>query len=944
MQTSVGLTPEQVTASRAAHGSNVLTPPRREPWWRQYLAKFDDPVIRILLIAAAIAMAVGAAEGHLVEGIGIIIAVLLATGLAFVNEFRAAREFDVLNKTSDDVPVTVRRAGNFTSVPRRDIVVGDIVQVEVGAEIPADGRLIEAVGLQVNESRLTGESRPVDKHVEPVHHGESAYAPEGLLRGTTIVDGYGLFTVDAVGDGTQIGLTARAAAEDSGTETPLNRQLERLSKWIGVVGFGVSIITFAALVARDVFAGALTLSVQQWGIVALLAFGLNVALIRVWLPIVFDAIALAGEDRDSPEWLEATGWRPWAAALGLGAGIVIIGGAIGQMVADWPANPIDWLPPAAVKTFLAYFMIAVTIIVVAVPEGLAMSVTLSLAYSMRKMTASNCLVRRLHACETIGAATVICSDKTGTLTMNEMRVAAAHFLQPIDVIAEAIAANSTAQLDRSGATLTPVGNPTEGALLLWLADAGKDYQAIRSAFATAEQWTFSTDRKFMATRGRSAILGQDVVYIKGAPEVVLERCDGVADVVTIRQQIAAYQTRGMRTLGIAMGKPSGAAELETLARGLTWLGFVAIADPVRPDVPGAIGTCRRAGIEVKVVTGDSPDTATEIARQIGLWTGDEPAAALCTGAKFEAMSDADAAQAATQLKILARARPGDKLRLVRLLQKQNQVVAVTGDGVNDAPALNYANVGLAMGKTGSAVAKEASDIILLDDSFVTIVQAVMWGRSLYQNIQRFVVFQLTINVAALALAFLGPFVGLQLPLTVMQMLWINLIMDTFAALALATEPPNQDNLKNPPRDPRAFVVTPQMARIIFGTASLFLLVLIGLILWLQQYDMLPSDNTPSRGASILFSVFVFLQFWNLFNARRLGSAATTWLGLTHNPAFTIIAVAIFVGQIVMVQFGGMAFRTVPLGWWDWVRIVVGTSPVFIVGELLRRAHRKPGSV
>jgi Ca2+-transporting ATPase len=941
MTASTGLTLEQVAASRAAHGDNVLTPPAREPWWRQYLGKFDDPVIRILMIAAAVAIAVGATEGHFAEGIGIIVAVFLATGLAFINEFRAAREFDILNRTSDDVPVTIRRAGNFTTVPRRDVVVGDIVQVEVGAEIPADGKLIEAVGLQVNESRLTGESRPSEKHLDPVHHDESAYAPDHLLRGTTVVDGYGLFEVIAVGDRTQIGQTARAAAEDTGTETPLNRQLDRLSQLIGVVGFGISLLTFIALVTRDVLIGALSLTGQQWSVVGVFAVAFNVAFVRVWLPILFDGLRLCGWKGKRPAWLESEGVRGWLVTLGLGAGLIVVGALFGWLLGGWPARPTEWLPASTVNEFLAYFMIAVTIVVVAVPEGLAMSVTLSLAYSMRKMTASNCLVRRLHACETIGAATVICSDKTGTLTMNEMRVAATEFTGSAELISEAIAANSTAQLDRSGNVLTVVGNPTEGALLLWLAEKGVDYHPIRDAFVTSEQWTFSTERKFMATRGRSAVLGKNIVCVKGAPEVVLDRCTNLKNADAVRQRLREYQSRGMRTLGLAYTDVAdGASELDQIARNLTWLGFVAIEDPVRPEVPGAVAACRRAGVGLKIVTGDNSETAKEIARQIGLWSDADAASAHCTGPEFEAMSDGDASHAAKDLKIMSRARPTDKLRLVRLLQKQDEVVAVTGDGVNDAPALNYANVGMAMGKTGSAVAKEASDIILLDDSFQSIVNAVMWGRSLYENIQRFVSFQLTINLAALALALLGPFLGFQLPLTVMQMLWINLIMDTFAALALATEPPNSEVLNRPPRHPQAFIVTPAMARNIFATAILFLGVLIALILLLRHGNILATDNTPSRGSSILFCVFVFLQFWNLFNARCFGSQRSAFVGLKNNPAFLGIVAVIFIGQVLMVQLGGRVFRTLPLGWMDWLSVVAGTSIVLIVGEVVRK-YRKP---
>ncbi|MBA4064901.1 MAG: calcium-translocating P-type ATPase, PMCA-type [Isosphaera sp.] len=962
-----GLTADEVALSRQKHGANVLTPPPRDPWWKQYLEKFDDPVIRILMIAAAIAIAVGAIDGHYVEGVGIIVAILLATFLAFWNEYRANKEFDILNKTNDDVAVKVLRGVGYTAVPRRDVVVGDVVQVEVGEEVPADGRVLEAVAFQVNEAKLTGEARPADKvpggpaPAGGPAHG-TAYGPGTLLRGTTVVDGYGVYEVTAVGDGTEIGRTLRESIEDTGDQSTLDKQLAGLSKVIGVVGFAVAVLTFAALVGQAVLKGRLTLSTGEWLFAAALAVGVGIALVRVWLPIVYDALELAGREAEPPSWLEAEGAMPWLKSVALGAaafaavvGIGIAAGVIGT-------EPAKWLPAEAGRAFLLYFMIAVTIIVVAVPEGLAMSVTLSLAYSMRKMTAANTLVRRMDACETIGAVTVICSDKTGTLTRNEMRVHEGEFAGaagpglPADpgvreLVVEAVAANTTAHLSHEpGAPAAAVGNPTEGALLLWLDAAGADYIVARKGFGTKTQWTFTTERKFMGTYGRSAALGRDVLHVKGAPEIVLGRCTAVhtpagprpltdADRQAVGAALHGYQGRGMRTLGFAYHAAPPAADhstpVEDLAVGMVWLGFAAIADPVRDEVPAAVAACARAGVGVKVVTGDNPETAREVARQIGLVGPADPAGAYLTGPEFGKLDDAAAAAAAPGLKVLSRARPADKLRLVNLLKEQGEVVAVTGDGVNDGPALNHADVGLAMGKTGTSVAKEASDVVLLDDSFGSITTAIRWGRGLYENIQRFILFQLTINVAALGLALLGPFIGFELPLTVMQMLWVNLIMDTFAALALATEPPAAGVLSRPPRDPRAFIVTRKMAVNIFATAGVFLAVLIGLLMYLERVGEPARSDAPNRGGTILFTVFVMLQFWNLFNAKMMNRSGSVFPTLRDNPSFLLIAIAIFAGQVLLVQFGGAAFRTVPLDLTDWLVVVGGTSVVLWIGELIR---------
>lgn len=954
-----GLTSAQVAESRARHGANVLTPPERDPWWKLYLEKFDDPVIRILIIAGLLSFGVGFTHGEYYEGIGIVIAVLLATGLAFVNEHRANAEFDLLNQTSDEVPVKVLRDGAYTTVPRRDVVVGDVVLLSQGDEVPADGRLVESVALQVNESSLTGEL-VADKDHAREDAGGGTYPANRVLRGTTVADGSGTLVVQSVGDATEIGRTARAAAEDTDEKSPLNQQLERLSRWIGVAGFAIAVGTFLALIARAALTGELVLTSAQWAVAGALLAGTAIALVPVWLPIVHDFLALVGRDREPPAWLDA-GWRTWStlAAAGLlffsaTVGTLVLAGAVEHAMASW-------LPFHALQSLLLFFMIAVTLVVVAVPEGLAMSVTLSLAYSMRRMTAGNCLVRRLDATETIGAATHICSDKTGTLTMNQMRVQEVHLgmdgegVPPL--VEVALAVNGTANLGvDEGEGPRVIGNPTEGALLLWLAGHGRDYARARAAFDRIRQWPFSTARKYMATLGIAPGEATPVLHVKGAPDVVLALCThrrtarGILPLCAeereeIAGEVRRASSRAMRTLAFACRAVSPRqphANLEAVARELVWIGWVGIADPVRPEVREAVARARRAGIDVKIVTGDNPETAREVGRQIGLWSeeDDRIPGRVMLGAELGALGEEECAACAGPLKILARARPADKLRLVRALEKRGGVVAVTGDGTNDAPALNYAAVGLSMGRGGTAVAKEASDIVILDDSFGSITTAVKWGRSLYLNIQKFILFQLTINVVACGIALLGPFIGVALPLKVTQMLWVNLIMDTFAALALATEPPEENVMSRPPRRPSDFIVTPEMARRIFGVGLLFVALCVALLRTpVFGYDV----GTPEH-LSVFFTFFVLLQFWNAFNARTLGSSRSAFRGLGENPWFPLILAAILVGQVLIVQLGGGVFHVTPLPLEVWAVLVAATSAVLWVGEagrfLARRAARR----
>ena len=950
-----GLTSAEVEASRKAHGSNVLTPPERDPWWVQLAEKFTDPLIVILMVAAAISfIPVIFVPGHSwIESAGIICAVLLATLVGFINEYRANKEFDILNKVGDTAPVRVLRDGKHANVPRSELVVGDIVTLETGAEVPADGVVLEATSLKVDQSSLTGESEPVSKSPDgPEESSPGAYPRYEVLRSTLVTEGHGVICITRVGDATEIGKVAEAASVESDEKSPLNRQLDGLSKGINVVGSSLAFFLFVSLVAHDAIMGRFVLDSNQWCFLAGIFVSMGIILLKVWYPILQDLLGYAHIELPAPGIVEAEGAGSWIKCLV--AGLVVFGVIAGVMLATGmlTTDPATWMPAAAAEDILLYFMIAITLIVVAVPEGLPMSVTLSLAYSMRKMARQNNLVRHMDACETIGAATVVCSDKTGTLTMNRMSVRRVEFPEveekrekaPIfPLLAEAVSVNSTADLDADGKVL---GNVTEGAMLSFLRDAGVSYDDIRKSTPVVSQLPFSTLNKFMATCVRSKVLnGRSVVYVKGAPEIVLSRCSSAySEAMTaekreaILQGIATAQRQAMRVLGLAYreGEPAHAEEILKSCTDLTWMGTFVIQDPVRPDVPDAVASCRRAGVDVKIVTGDNKETACQIGREIGLLPEGAPAAgAVLTGEEFGAMSDEELRRAAPGLKVLSRAKPLDKLRLVKALQEDNQVVAVTGDGTNDAPALNQADVGLSMGITGTSVAKEASDIILLDDSFSSITKAILWGRSLYRNIQKFIVFQLTVNVAACGIAALGPFIGCELPLTVTQMLWVNLIMDTFAALALATEPPSKDVMEQAPRNKLAFIITPSMWRWILIMGIAFIVALVAYI-----RHITPGGSEASiHDVTVLFTGFVMLQFWNLFNARVYGTNNCFLKGLFGNMSFVAIAVIIFVGQVLAVHYGGDILRTVPLSLKEWLIIAAVTCPVLLIGEAVRLVGR-----
>lgn len=886
-----GLTDAQVTESRARNGANVLTPPRREPLWRQFLEKFEDPIIRILLVALLASVGIAAfeyfGEGHgpsvFFEPAGIFVAVMLATCIGFWFEVKANQAFNVLNQVNDDEPVQVIRNGQPVEIPRRDVVVGDIVVLNTGNEVPADGELLEAVSLQVNESTLTGEP-VVKKSVRPEDFDkEATYPTNHVLRGTTLVDGHGICRILKVGDATENGKVFEAAQIDNSVKTPLNHQLD---------GLGTVITRVSYVLAALILVGRMFTYFHGWN-----------------------------------------------------------GG-------------FDWVDFTAY--LLQTVMVAVTLIVVAVPEGLPMSVTLSLALSMRRMLKTNNLVRKMHACETMGATTVICTDKTGTLTQNQMRVHEAAFFGRSDGtlgdddesrrIREGIAVNSTAFLDLTDAAHPrAMGNPTEGALLLWLHDADFDYSTVRENARIVEQLTFSTERKYMATVVESTLLpGRRMLYVKGAPEIVLglsRTTEGGVDKEDIDARLLAYQNQAMRTLGFAWQElKEGDVALRdgrVVADNLTFEGIVAIADPVRKEVPEAVQECINAGIAIKIVTGDTPGTAREIGRQIGLWQPTDGDRQQITGPEFAALSDDELRDRVMDLKIISRARPMDKKRLVETLQELGQVVAVTGDGTNDAPALKAAQVGLSMGD-GTSVAKEASDITIIDNSFSSITRAVMWGRSLYLNIRRFILFQMTINVAACLIVLIGAFMGTQSPLTVTQMLWVNLIMDTFAAMALASLPPTMEVMRDKPRRREDFIVSRPMWAGILGMGALFTALLIALLVvfqqadvtsltdysWISTYGQVGVELTPYE-ESVFFTLFVLLQFWNMFNARAFATGHSAFHNLRQCRGFGLIAVVILVGQIIIVTIGGQMFNVTPLPPADWLVIIAVTSLVLWGGELKR---------
>ena len=844
-----GLSSAQAVESRRQHGENVLTPPKRTPMWKLYLEKYNDPIIKVLLVAAVVSLVLAIIENEFVEVIGIFVAIFLATTIGFYFERDAAKKFNVLTAIGEESPVKVVRDGKVQEIPRRDVVVGDVVVLGVGDEVPADGTLFEATDLQIDESALTGE--PIISKFTDVRQDGATYPSNHALRSTMVMNGSGRMVVTAVGDATEIGKVARKSTEMTAVKTPLNLQLDRLAKLISKVGTGVAVAAFVIFLGHDLMTNDL-----------------------------------------------------------------------------WHTD--DYLKMAEVV--LQYFMVSVTLIVMAVPEGLPMAVTLALALNMRRMLKSNNLVRKLHACETMGAVTVICTDKTGTLTQNKMQVqemwAASADGSLLDA---AIAANSTAELDGD----KPIGNPTEGALLLWMQRGGRDYRALRSANRVVWQLPFSTERKYMATIAE--VGGKRYLFMKGAPEIVANYCDmGDADRAALRERLLGYQNKAMRTLAFAckeVGTDIDKVELSPADAHLTLQGVAAISDPLRPEVPDAVRHCRKAGIDVKIVTGDTSATAIEIARQIGAWDDSTPAEAQITGPDFEALSDEEAYKRAHVLRVMSRARPTDKQRLVNLLQKRGEVVAVTGDGTNDAPALNHAHVGLSLG-SGTSVAKNASDMTLIDDSFGSIVRAVEWGRSLYKNIQRFIFFQLVVNVTALLLVLGGSLAGTALPLTITQILWVNLIMDTFAAMALASLPPSHEVMREKPRNQADFIINRSMGWSICSVGVAFFAALLWMLIWFNNHGLADVHHL-----TIFFTVFVMLQWWNLFNAKSLGSRHSAFHRFLADKGLMVVLVIILAGQWLIVTFGGKMFRVEPLSAEEWLWIIVCTSPVMIAGELIRAVSR-----
>lgn len=1016
-----GLTDAQVLESRAKYGVNILTPPEEETFWDKvkdcrhfwlikvigvllvlsvaavlllpmfgislptnvwvgpiillvlfiltyvvaYLGgewdeeekKFDmDPLITILLAALVLSGAISFYQGVFggvdgiepyFEPIGIAIAVLLATGVAHILEAQNEKTFKSLNEVNDETLVKVIRNNNVCQVPRKDIVVGDIVILETGEEIPADCKLLEALNLNVNESSLTGEPQCMKTTDPALFDKDATYPSDHIMKGCTIIEGYCTAEVFAVGDKTDSGKVFEAAQVKEGDATPLSEKLDELAGLITKTSYVLAVLIVVGRLVRYAF-----IQPEHSPLMLFAYLGVSILLAAG----VFFILQKRKND-DNADDLEL--YQSLAFMLLPLIGVVLYF-AIGT------SGAMDWT--GFIKYALDSIMIAVTLIVVAVPEGLPMAVTLSLAFSMKRLMKQNTLPRTMHACETMGATSVICTDKTGTLTKNQMQVYETAFAELANqtlsedntssLIKECIAVNTTANLDFADPSkIKAIGNPTEGALLLWLHKEGVNYLPLREEAEILDRLPFSTELKYMATIVRSKVSGKKALYVKGAPEIVMGLCKITDDDRKhYDAKLAEYQSKAMRTLGFAYAELKDDEDVffegKLSVATLSMMGVVAISDPVREDVPAAIRECIDAGIGVKIVTGDTPGTAKEIGRQVGLWTDADTDANILIGQDISNMTDDELRKRLPEVKIISRARPNDKERVVRILKELDYVVAVTGDGTNDAPALNAANVGLSMGD-GTAVAKEASDMTIIDNSFSTIANAVMWGRSLYKNIKRFILFQMTVNVAACLIVLIGAFIGTESPLTVTQMLWVNLIMDTFAALALASLPPTHTVMKEKPRSVNEHILK-GMGSGILGVGLAFTIILLAILLFFQHTDVTSLTNLSFNWGAynglsayelgLFFTIFVMLQFWNLFNAKAFMTNSSAFKGISWKNTrwFILIALIIFIGQIIIVQIGGEMFNVAQGGlkFMDWVIIVVATSLVLWIGEIARLFKNK----
>ncbi len=834
-----GLTDAEVLSSREKHGLNLLTPPKEVPWWKLYLEKFKDPIIVILLVATAISLAFGIIEGNYTESIGIIAAVLIATGVGFWREYDAKKKFDAMKSDKDYEPVKVRRNGVVVEITKDHVVVGDIAILSAGDEIPADIELFKAIDMKVAESAMTGESVAVPKYPIDEAYTGSGFAPNLLLRGTTIESGLGEGVVIKVGDETEIGKTTIQASEETDNKTPLEEKLGELAG---------KITTAAFLVAGLMF---IILNLVHWDF------------------------------------------------------------AFGDHAFSWSMSTL--------LTEVGFLMGAIVVIIVAVPEGLPLSVTLALAFSMKTMANENNLVKKMHACETIGAVNVIFTDKTGTLTQNCMTVVDVDVREEDkDVLNLVGAVNSTANWSNASRVL---GNPTEAAILKHM---GHDLsERLRSEYRILSCIPFSSAYKYMVTQAQNEESKEEIILIKGAPEVIARiiRYDKYLG------EVSTQQARGRRAISAAIinSKDYNAVK-ESLESGnplddCTYIGTWFIEDPVRSDVPDAIRKCYGAGIDVVMMTGDNLRTGTEIGRQAGfkdIW-------AIEAKDFWEAVKNPQNGREYPN--VIARCTPTNKLDILKWAKDKDYVCAMTGDGVNDSPSLNHADVGIAMG-SGTSVAKEAADIILLDDAFPSIVTGVKWGRSLYKNIKNFLFFQLSINVSACLIAVFGPLVGVEMPFTVIQFLWINLVMDSLAAIALTSEPADERVLSEKPRDRRQFIIDKSLAKSIFGF-GIFVWILCTFVLWGMKH----TEFLSKIDLTVFFASYMVINLWNMFNARVIGKNKSVFSGLKSNYKFTGILLFILAVTILLVQFGGEVFQTHPLSWKTWLTIILVTSPVMIVREI-----------
>lgn len=854
-----GLNPEQVEKSRSTYGTNSFVRQSHESLAKRIWDASTEPMLVMLIFAAIITLAVNitryftGGEYNFLECVGIFAAIALSVVITIITEGKSAKAFEALNKINEDTLIKVIRNGEPQLITQKEIVVGDIIMIETGDKIVADGRLFSSNDLSVDESALTGESLPVKKDAEFVCQKSTPVAERAnmLYSGCFVSAGNGQMLVTGVGNDTEFGQIAQELSSIEKTTTPLQEKLDKLGKQITVLGASAAAIVFAIEVLQFVMNGQLNLDT------------------------VSDA-----------------------------------------------------------------FITSIVLIVAAVPEGLPTIVAVSLALNIIKMSKENALVKKMIACETIGCVNIICSDKTGTLTENRMTVqkiyTGGELIDPEQLKDEMLlknyCINSNANISEEDGSWSFIGNPTEGSLLAAAAKAGVDYQELRHAADIVRVFPFSSQNKDMSTIVREN--GKEILYVKGNPEKIISLCTGISEEEKEKNfhLMEEFQNKAGRLLAFAHKELEGQyndEEQDEVEQGLIYDGFVVISDPLSPDVYKSIRNCRSAGIEVKMLTGDNIRTARAIANELHMLDDDHIAV---EAADIEKLTDEELKEALKKIQVIARSTPLVKMRVVKLLKEQGNVVAVTGDGINDAPAIKHADVGIAMGIAGTDVTKEASDMVLLDDSFSTIIKAVQWGRGIYENFKRFIQFQLTVNVSSVVVVICSILAGFSAPFTALELLWINIIMDGPPALTLGLEPIRPDLLKHKPTRRNENIISKKMLLRIFVNG-----IFISVIFMLQHFKNF-LGAVPEEEATVLFTLFVLFQLFNAFNCRELDDTPM-FKNLLKNKLMLGVFLLVLILQGIITQFGAAVFETVPLSAAMWGKMLLTAFTVIILNEGIKAVKR-----